>query len=132
MRTAAYKEELWRPNEEKKPQRQLLDAVFSLQPRIVLRRADIAKMHHSRPFFSKIPPDAPSPRNCILRNFHESLLSSLPQTVPHSQKPPAVYECAHEVAPWQILWSMQGSLLLDSSDDAPPKCLKKKDFVSQF
>ncbi|XP_061663698.1 zinc finger and SCAN domain-containing protein 20-like isoform X2 [Syngnathoides biaculeatus] len=43
MRTAAYKEELWRPNEEKKPQRQLLDAVFSLQPRIVLRRADVSE-----------------------------------------------------------------------------------------
>ncbi|XP_061525943.1 uncharacterized protein LOC133398373 isoform X3 [Phycodurus eques] len=42
-RTAEYEEELWGPKEEKEPQRQLLDAAFNLQPRIVLRRADITK-----------------------------------------------------------------------------------------
>ncbi|XP_061619507.1 uncharacterized protein LOC133472542 isoform X6 [Phyllopteryx taeniolatus] len=40
-RTAEYEEELCGPKEEKEPQRQLLDAAFNLQPRIVLRRADI-------------------------------------------------------------------------------------------
>ncbi|XP_061525936.1 oocyte zinc finger protein XlCOF8.4-like [Phycodurus eques] len=42
-RTAEYEEELWGPKEEKEPQRQLLDAAFNLQPRIVLRRADITE-----------------------------------------------------------------------------------------
>ncbi|XP_061662238.1 uncharacterized protein LOC133493199 isoform X3 [Syngnathoides biaculeatus] len=44
--SAAYQDELWGPKEEKKPQRQLLDAVFNLQPRIVLRRADITEYLH--------------------------------------------------------------------------------------
>ncbi|XP_061619604.1 uncharacterized protein LOC133472567 isoform X9 [Phyllopteryx taeniolatus] len=39
-RTAEYEEELCGAKEEKEPQRQLLDAAFNLQPRIVLHRAD--------------------------------------------------------------------------------------------
>ncbi|XP_061525916.1 uncharacterized protein LOC133398278 isoform X3 [Phycodurus eques] len=42
-RTAEYEEELCGPKEEKEPRRQLVDAVFNLQPRIVLRRADITE-----------------------------------------------------------------------------------------
>ncbi|XP_061619608.1 uncharacterized protein LOC133472567 isoform X13 [Phyllopteryx taeniolatus] len=42
-RTAEYEEKLCGPKEEKEPQRQLLDAVFNLQPRIVLHRADITE-----------------------------------------------------------------------------------------
>ncbi|XP_061663625.1 golgin subfamily A member 6-like protein 22 isoform X2 [Syngnathoides biaculeatus] len=40
---AEYEKELSGPKEEKKPQRQLLDAVFNLQPQIVLCRADITE-----------------------------------------------------------------------------------------
>ncbi|XP_061619606.1 uncharacterized protein LOC133472567 isoform X11 [Phyllopteryx taeniolatus] len=42
-RTAEYEEELCGAKEEKEPQRQLLDAAFNLQPRIVLHRADITE-----------------------------------------------------------------------------------------
>ncbi|XP_061619442.1 zinc finger and SCAN domain-containing protein 31-like isoform X4 [Phyllopteryx taeniolatus] len=42
-RTAESEEELWGPKEEKEPQRQLLDAVFNLQPHTVHRRADLAE-----------------------------------------------------------------------------------------
>ncbi|XP_061619560.1 uncharacterized protein LOC133472559 isoform X2 [Phyllopteryx taeniolatus] len=45
-RTAEYEEELCGPKEEKEPQRQLLDAAFNLQPRIVLRRADVSENLH--------------------------------------------------------------------------------------
>ncbi|XP_061663877.1 uncharacterized protein LOC133493900 isoform X2 [Syngnathoides biaculeatus] len=39
--TAEYKEDIWGAKEEKKRQRRLLDVVFHLQPRIVLRRAGL-------------------------------------------------------------------------------------------
>ncbi|XP_061619609.1 uncharacterized protein LOC133472567 isoform X14 [Phyllopteryx taeniolatus] len=45
-RTAEYEEKLCGPKEEKEPQRQLLDAVFNLQPRIVLHRADVSENLH--------------------------------------------------------------------------------------
>ncbi|XP_061619550.1 cilia- and flagella-associated protein 251-like isoform X2 [Phyllopteryx taeniolatus] len=45
-RTAEYEEELWGPKEEKEPQRQLLDAVFNLQPQTVQRRADVSENLH--------------------------------------------------------------------------------------
>ncbi|XP_061663726.1 uncharacterized protein LOC133493837 isoform X2 [Syngnathoides biaculeatus] len=38
-----YKEEVCGPKKEEEPQRQLLDAVLNLQPRIVLRRAEICE-----------------------------------------------------------------------------------------
>ncbi|XP_061663234.1 zinc finger and SCAN domain-containing protein 2-like isoform X2 [Syngnathoides biaculeatus] len=41
--TGDYEEELWGPKEEKKPQRELLGAVFNLQPQIVLLRSDITE-----------------------------------------------------------------------------------------
>ncbi|XP_061663601.1 zinc finger protein 771-like isoform X4 [Syngnathoides biaculeatus] len=44
--TAEYQEELWGPKEEKKPQRQLLDAVFNLRPQNVLLRPDISENLH--------------------------------------------------------------------------------------
>ncbi|XP_061662794.1 gastrula zinc finger protein xFG20-1-like isoform X2 [Syngnathoides biaculeatus] len=46
--TAEYDEELWGPKEEKKPQRQLLDAVFNLRPQNVLHRADIHENLHTK------------------------------------------------------------------------------------
>ncbi|XP_061525897.1 uncharacterized protein LOC133398273 isoform X3 [Phycodurus eques] len=46
-RRAEYEEELWGPKEEKEPQRQLLDSVFNLQPRMVLRTAVILAIFHS-------------------------------------------------------------------------------------
>ncbi|XP_061621311.1 oocyte zinc finger protein XlCOF8.4-like isoform X3 [Phyllopteryx taeniolatus] len=42
--TAEYDEELWGPKEEEEPKGQLLDSVFNLQPRIVLRRARDRKL----------------------------------------------------------------------------------------
>ncbi|XP_061663880.1 zinc finger protein 501-like isoform X1 [Syngnathoides biaculeatus] len=44
-RTGEYEEEVRGPKKEE-PQRQLLDAVFNLQPRIVLRRADVSENIH--------------------------------------------------------------------------------------
>ncbi|XP_061663875.1 uncharacterized protein LOC133493899 isoform X2 [Syngnathoides biaculeatus] len=45
-RTPEYEEELCGPEDEKEPQRRLVDAVFNLQPRIVLRRADVNEDLH--------------------------------------------------------------------------------------
>ncbi|XP_061663578.1 cilia- and flagella-associated protein 251-like isoform X6 [Syngnathoides biaculeatus] len=45
-RTGEYEEEVCGPKKEEEPQRQLLDAVFNLQPRIVLRRAEISENLH--------------------------------------------------------------------------------------
>ncbi|XP_061669313.1 zinc finger protein 260-like isoform X5 [Syngnathoides biaculeatus] len=45
-RTGEYEEEVRGPKKEEEPQRQLLDAVFNLQPRIVLRRADVSENIH--------------------------------------------------------------------------------------
>ncbi|XP_061663720.1 uncharacterized protein LOC133493834 [Syngnathoides biaculeatus] len=45
-RSGEYKEEIRGPKKEEKPKRQLLDAVFNLQPRIVLRRADVSENLH--------------------------------------------------------------------------------------
>ncbi|XP_061621408.1 zinc finger protein 691-like [Phyllopteryx taeniolatus] len=42
-RTPEYEEELCGPKEENEPQHQLLDAIFNLQPRIVLHRADVSR-----------------------------------------------------------------------------------------
>ncbi|XP_061663607.1 uncharacterized protein LOC133493802 isoform X3 [Syngnathoides biaculeatus] len=52
--TGEYKEEVRGPKKEEKPQHQLLDAVFTLQPPIVLRRAD----QWSKPRGQKIEPVA--------------------------------------------------------------------------
>ncbi|XP_061663581.1 uncharacterized protein LOC133493797 isoform X3 [Syngnathoides biaculeatus] len=41
--TGKYKEEVCGPKKEEEPQRQLLDAVFNLQPRFALRRADVSE-----------------------------------------------------------------------------------------
>ncbi|XP_061663703.1 zinc finger protein OZF-like [Syngnathoides biaculeatus] len=41
--TGVFKEEVCGPKKEERPQHQLLDAVFNLQPRIVLRRAEISE-----------------------------------------------------------------------------------------
>ncbi|XP_061663160.1 uncharacterized protein LOC133493620 isoform X2 [Syngnathoides biaculeatus] len=53
--TASYEEELWGAKVENKPQRQLLDAVFSLQPRVVLHRADITEYLHRERQKPEIP-----------------------------------------------------------------------------
>ncbi|XP_061662273.1 gastrula zinc finger protein XlCGF8.2DB-like isoform X2 [Syngnathoides biaculeatus] len=45
-RTAAYEEEVWGTKEEKAPLSEQLDAVFSLQPRIVLHRVDVSENLH--------------------------------------------------------------------------------------
>ncbi|XP_061663706.1 ciliogenesis-associated TTC17-interacting protein-like isoform X3 [Syngnathoides biaculeatus] len=45
-RTGEYKEEVRGPKKEEEPQRQLLDAVFNLQPQIVLRKAEISENLH--------------------------------------------------------------------------------------
>ncbi|XP_061618550.1 zinc finger protein 3 homolog isoform X2 [Phyllopteryx taeniolatus] len=54
-RTPEYKDELCGPKEEKEPQRQLLDAVFNLQPRIVLCRVDINEDLHPE----QLKPESP-------------------------------------------------------------------------
>ncbi|XP_061663269.1 uncharacterized protein LOC133493644 isoform X2 [Syngnathoides biaculeatus] len=41
-----YKEEVCGPKKKEEPQRQLLDTLFNLQPRIVLRRANISENLH--------------------------------------------------------------------------------------
>ncbi|XP_061663596.1 uncharacterized protein LOC133493799 isoform X6 [Syngnathoides biaculeatus] len=74
--TGEYKEKLRGSKKEEEPQRHLLDAVFNLQPRIVLRRAERHRSQAGRTA-AQANRSADDPVNMGLHFIHEHLASRL-------------------------------------------------------